>query len=737
MYVECLSGLVVKPKPVVNKKKTEAAIFRNPRFQAPALEGASRKVFNRYRERGLSLIPIKPGEKRPDCGEEWQKYCDRLPTEDECDLWESTKAKRYGLALGRASGVMAVDVDSDDPKILGAVKPSPVRKRGKKGETLFFRWSEDISSCKVAGCIDILSHGRQTVMPPTTHPETNQPYVWLTPDTLDDFDVADLPEFTARDLAELRHALEPGYEIPGAPQQSVPLTGGPWYNDDPKRLCPHGSHDRLKMIANAIISRGASPDEAVRELLRYDEENHLPVPYFADHTRPDCQADPVTNALFFYASNARTFNRRQMKSGQAPSVPLVSGAELVDVSALSRPMGEAFKKRDWPEPSGGLKEIRDQIAEFSVRDQPAIAIGGAIAIGATAIANRFRLGDLWPNVYVINVAPTGAGKSFPYDTAKRLLNQENGLDLLGAGGYRSSSALMKDLAGRRERLDMIDECSSLFKVIRDGGVFQQDMLDILNMLWSNSSSIFVGPESMGKERVNVWHPCISSLFSTTPDGLRGSVSRDFVTQGFIPRCLLFADLEYGQIRKPKWNEARAERIVRLLQEMQSWGKTDSKNLVAPKPQPSYIEIDEAAAALLTEYSEECSETLADKDRDETERHFLTRAGQQAGKLAMIHGALDKLRVTVPDVEWAIATLQTSWHNSSTILSQVGAENTQENNVMRVLTTIRSNGNITHSALIGKTRFLRTNERHEILSSLENEGKIQKRVDGRITTYHII
>ena len=683
-------------------------------------------MFTKYRELGLSLIPIKIGAKRPDCSpfdtEGWQRYCDTLPTEEEAETWD-TIHHRYGLACGKASGVMAVDIDTDDKEVLNACPLSPVIKRGRKGETRFFRFDGKVQSCKVAGIIDILCSGKQTLLPPTIHHEIDQPYVWLTPDTLENYDIRDLPLFTDAELDQLRRSVEKKVAFEPTNTIGVEISGGPWFNTDPKRGCPHGSHDRLKAIANAMIGRGVSPDDAVRELLRYDDENHKPVTYFSDTTRPDCVADPVTNALFFYASNLKTFNRRQVQQGNQPSIPLVSGTEVLEIGGAPPIIAEAWQPLAWPEPQGLLKEIRDQILDYSLRDQPGLALGGAIAIGAAALSNRMKLGDAWPNVYVLNVAQTGAGKSFPYGVAKRILNPENDLDLLGASGYRSSTALIKDLVGRRERLDLIDECSGLFKMVRDGGVFQTEMLDMLNALWAESKTIYLGPESAGRERVNVWHPCISVLFSTTPSNLKISTNSEFISGGFIPRCLIFHDAEYGKIGKSVWDENRADKIVKGLHYFKEFRKDDKKNLVSPKPDPMDCPISTAAQKMLEDYHYECASQLQRGDTEELEKNFLTRAAEQATKLALIHGALRGLMVDVIDVQWAVNTLQVCWHNSSPIMPQMGAENAQEGNVLRVLQIIKRSGSIGHSRLIGKTRFLRTSERTEILASLEAEGKI--------------
>ncbi len=697
-------------------------------------------MFNRYREVGLSLIPLKPGEKRP-LEENWQQFCDRLPTEAECEKWEARGNKSYGLALGPASGVMAVDIDSDDIKVLSAVKASLVRKRGKKGDTRFFRFDPNVPSTKVAGCIDILAYGRQTVLPPTVHPDTGKPYQWLTPDTLENFQIGDLPTFTVDDLEELRRAL--GEPVALDISDSGVSLQGPFYNEDPKRQSPHGSQDRLKRICNALIARGASPDEAVRELLRYDEENHRPKGYFFEAGRTSDQfADPVSNALFFYASNVRTFNKRAMRESGQSVVPLVSGSETLEIAiketteAVQAQAG--FQAIPWPEPRGALKDIQDLISGLSVRSQRGVALGGAIAMGSVSLANRVRLGDVWPNVYILNVAPTGAGKSFPYTTIKRILTPENGLDLIGAGGYKSSVAMIKDLLSKRERLDLIDECQGTFRMMRDGGVFQQDMIETLNSLWSDSNTSFLGPEAAGREKIQVWHACISILFSTTPSGLKGSIDSSFVSQGLLPRCLIFHDSDYGAIKPEQWDAGLATRIIEKFGQIQAkFGQREPQGkrnlMMGPKPCPDEIIVTEAARARLMSYQLECAESLAEPDREEVERHFLSRGGQQAARLALIHGALWRMTVGIEDVEWAIETLRACRHNASELLPTLGAENLQETNVIKVLQIIKKAGSIQHSQLIHRTRFLRTNERNEILSGLEAEGKIKPQVmQGQVT-----
>jgi hypothetical protein len=253
--------------------------------------------------------------------------------------------------------------------------------------------------------------------------------------------------------------------------------------------------------------------------------------------------------------------------------------------------------------------------------------------------------------------------------------------------------------------------------------------------------VFLGPESAGRERVQVWHPCVSTLFSTTPDGLKTSISREFVVQGFLPRCIIFHDAEYGEIGDPRLDETALQAVTEGFQDIQRMKPAESagaRNLVSPRPSPVEIAVSEDAKAMLAAYARECAEKLAASDAEEIDRHFLSRAAQQAGKLSLIQGALWRSRVGTEDVEWAIETLAACRYNASPILPQVGAENVQETNVMRVYQIIKSEGTVYHSRLIGRTRFLRTNERHEILASLEAEGKIRGSVnDNRAKVWSVI
>lgn len=203
----------------------------------------------RLRDNGISVIPLKGkvpstmsgGAWRPE--HNWQRFCDRLPTPVETGFWERWPDAGVGAALGAASGpspglhLVAVDLDSDDPAVTAAVyailPPSPVRKRGRKGHTAFYLASPEVKSRpyndgQKQRLLDLLCHGRQTVLPPSIHPDTGEPFVWITLDTLETFDVADLPVLPDDIADKIGDALSPwGYEAsPVALTLGAPGEGG-------------------------------------------------------------------------------------------------------------------------------------------------------------------------------------------------------------------------------------------------------------------------------------------------------------------------------------------------------------------------------------------------------------------------------------------------------------------------------------------------------------------------------
>lgn len=186
----------------------------------------------RLRDMGYHAMPAKPGEKVPGHFEagrwshmaRWQDWCSRMPPEFLHERWESWLDPGVCIAHGN---IVGADVDTERKDVAAAVVaalgPSPVRRRGQKGWMGYYRpgsgceglgarirwYHPDV--CITAGdgrrswppLVELLLQGTQSVVPPTIHPDTGQPYIWLTPDTLEDMALGDLPQLPLDPVARL------------------------------------------------------------------------------------------------------------------------------------------------------------------------------------------------------------------------------------------------------------------------------------------------------------------------------------------------------------------------------------------------------------------------------------------------------------------------------------------------------------------------------------------------------
>lgn len=138
----------------------------------------------RYFAAGISVMPLYPKQKRP-IFDDWSQWRHRLPAEEmQADWVHRYPNYNIGLVLGESSKLVAVDVDTDDPKLLAAIEsvlpPSPWVRKGKRGYVKMYRWNNNklkhIKDELGVGYVDILSGGAQVVLPPSIHPDTQLPY---------------------------------------------------------------------------------------------------------------------------------------------------------------------------------------------------------------------------------------------------------------------------------------------------------------------------------------------------------------------------------------------------------------------------------------------------------------------------------------------------------------------------------------------------------------------------------
>lgn len=147
---------------------------------------------------GASLIPL--GNPRKDKGQSlkapkinnWQKYCKILVPSAQLNEWlDQYPDNNCGLALGMEiqPGLQLIAIDVDDGRfgrfITALTGGGICQKKGEKGFTAFFKANVEMTTSNYhlgksgKPVVEVLTAGRQTVMPPSIHPNTNLPYEYV------------------------------------------------------------------------------------------------------------------------------------------------------------------------------------------------------------------------------------------------------------------------------------------------------------------------------------------------------------------------------------------------------------------------------------------------------------------------------------------------------------------------------------------------------------------------------
>jgi hypothetical protein len=184
----------------------------------------------RLNARGYFPVIIGPGSKAP------HRY---IPSRGCFELqmgWSKraepimTPQPGAGIGVRCGSGLVALDYDDDEAAL--SISPhfpdSPVNKAGQKAWTGFYSAdfpvpSENVYDGNGRQVMQILSGGRQTVIPPSIHPDTQQPYKYTNGRSLQDISPSELPPLP-RDYRARILAL--GYTIGQAAKTEEPVETG-------------------------------------------------------------------------------------------------------------------------------------------------------------------------------------------------------------------------------------------------------------------------------------------------------------------------------------------------------------------------------------------------------------------------------------------------------------------------------------------------------------------------------
>ena len=689
--------------------------------------------YKAYLNAGYSVIPDKFKMKMPAI-KKWADYCYRLPTLDEAREWvDNFDQTNMAVCLGEASGIIALDFDADDPKIVslleGILPQSPVGRVGAKGWARLFRYNGETSDIlKYNGkvVLEILSNNKKVTLPPSVHP-SDIPYVWENQQLLD-VKKEDLPYLPPMLFSFVEQKLRT--HIPDVTMEK-------------HGKIISGRNDGLSSLCGTLIHEGVDLNEALKKLLDYDQAHNDP-PLFTDINEMQ-HTEKFTNALKFYTNHLDSINTKRMRTNKVYEVPITAHAvdtALKDELLKKKEQNKENQreKREVLEPMGMLKGVRDYILSNSFIKQPELALSASLALCSLMIARKFTFLGNAPNLYLLNIAPSGSGKDAPQQCIKRLLIDSGHDHFLGGGDYVSDASLMDNLQTQPVRLDLIDEASGLLKTINKGkGDYSSKMADILCELYTTSNDKFLGRQTAEGRKGECYRPNVCLLMSTTPRGFEEGISIQAIEKGLLGRTLIF-----------KGNpEASAERLrdfapidKRYIDHFTFWlnfrpeTSTDSIGNISQSVQA--VIATENANERLDSIFKEFDSLRRDTEPDSPRLPIISRLFQMLCKISLIHAfsraGQDVPNIEVEDVMFAYSLVTWNYETFTDILENNIYLNNKERDTGKVLNIIRKSDGLSNSDLVKKTRFLKKKDRQEIISDLIEEKEIYVSMESDRTLY---
>lgn len=577
-------------------------------------------------ENGYSAIPLVPGDKIPGVlqGHEWKfrrgwtKFCETAPTAFDLRLWQSWPNAGLGVACGR--GLIAVDIDRDDlvKPVLAVLPAVTVAKKGQKGLTCFFRGNTDLirsRSFKIDGftVLDLIAHGKQTVLPPSIHPRTGAPYTWTTARNLADTPLNQLPEVPANLVERIAGALTPfGY----AEEKAFEFSGevveaNSQATDFYRRLNETALANLDAWVPRLGLQRAIRQPNGWRAVPEWRPSNSgkplgrrsLNLSFnrngIVDFGDGEKTYTAINAVMAAHDLGEWQFNQAVVWLGEALGYDFSPDPAIENLveRAFSKPVGETEPDTDSePEfiPESAKKSVDPRVQRMerlhelthvpglvgdlvnwieasAPNPNRILAFSAALSL-VGALAGRMYASptDLRTNLYSVGLAPSGFGKDHARDCIKNLLTKAGLMRYLGGSKIMSGSAMRARVEQQPSILWMIDEFGGFVRMISDKRsqhTFQ--IRDYMLEYFTSAATSFQGADYAGSNGTLCYNPNVCLYGTSTPVDFWGACSSLAVADGFLARFLVFhVDGELPDDVRPSQSKSNPpEQLIKSCQQL--------------------------------------------------------------------------------------------------------------------------------------------------------------------------
>lgn len=732
-------------------------------------------VLDKFISKGMVVIPIQPNTpglapKAPgfyviwtktwSLMSDWQKFVDAPLNPLTIQQWKTWPNANVGLPLGGVNNVIALDFDYDinglHEQIESIAGVSPCKKKGAKGFTAFYRFNGEKSykwNLEKQSIVELLSKGRQTVIPPSIHPD-GMAYEWIgTPlYEIDINDLPQLPEDFKQQVDKLIHGDQEERETAGVSF----LWENPADEDvvdalnfiDPS--CGYEDWVQIGMaLQNHFGERGLSlwdtwssksdkyPDsKTIQTKWKSFKPNHgITIKTLFKQARlngyiktSEFKDEPVEIDL----SDAFL---KKIEEAKGNSLPAPIFHTSTDFQSMEIEFGDYSEVLN--PPSQVLKDIIQWIEAVSIKPQRIYSMAAALCGVGLVLGHRIQsYTGLRSNLFCVTIGESGSGKDRPMKAIDHLLTTCQLSDHIG-GVPKSGPAILVGVKNAKGRiLYQIDEfgmyLSGLTSKYAQG--YQGEILKQFMALNTSAMGIYRGDDRADlskspKAVIDSPHVVINGV--TTPSMFWSSLNSRHSVNGFLNRIILFeSDIPSIPEQIPADMFDVPEHLQTYISEFNSmptnveYGKGNVANL---NIRPAKVDFTEKAHKSLKDFKKFCEEKrLLSINLGTEDKELWVRAPEQAQKLALC--CYEHKDIDVHVMDWACALSRISVTRMVQKVNDLVADTQYEGDNKKVFAIIKQSGKegIPQWLLSQKTRWVNGREREQIVRDLLEQNLIVAR-----------
>ena len=656
--------------------------------------------------------------------------------------WKRHPEANIGIATGRESGILVVDIDDNGAIPLGALPDTIEQITGGGGRHVVYRRPEGgryISNTTTAGIVGVDSRadGGYIVAAPSLH-RSGRRYEWeASGDPFDGGEIADAPEWW---LDAIRAEDAPLFSAQAAPAWN-PTGELPDNLEAMLRTIP--AHDYATWRDVGLALHHAAPVDGLdwwdwwsATASNYDAASIRRE--WANFTRrAHLVARPVTIDTVRRLADENGYADERLGIGEEIAGMLIDSeqekqAEIVREAAQAMPH-ESIAMPEIMPARGLIRDVAEYITRTSIWPQPELAVANALTFIGAIAGRKFRTqyGGM-SNIYTIGLLDSGGGKDHSRKEINKLAVLASCGEYIGGENFASGQALIKAMERNPAQLFQIDEIGKFIASATSGKAsdHKADIITRLMVLYSAAGGVYQGTEYADQKtnpRTVIFNPCACLYGTATPSSFWGGLTSGESIDGFLSRLLIIEPQHYRQNKQRPDLRAPEPWLIEQIRAIAEYQPPGSGDLSAGDPLTVTMD-DEIADDI-----DRLDASLTERMKSSAERSIYSRVVEQALKLAMIHAvSINHHRPHIGAESWVWGRELALWsaNQVANFAKNIIADNDFEAACKQVMAAVKAGGadGVTEwevSRSCSRFRGMNKAKRREVLEVLESDYGIRQ------------